>query len=171
MRSIDIRYSDKFPEPELSLVQRQVFSEIQQFSGELESVLLSEQAGTGNPPRGTFPVYRLGAYDGETLVGWTYGWMERNNCFYMANSGVLSSHRRRGIYTSLINAIREHALKEGAVCIYSRHCMVNNPVIIAKLRANFHISGLSTSAQLGTLVELTDAREAMLRKRVLPYVT
>ncbi|HEX8406609.1 MAG TPA: GNAT family N-acetyltransferase [Duganella sp.] len=175
MRSIDIRYKDKFPEPEFSSFQRLVFSDIQQFSSELESALLSERAGADHPPAEMFTVFRLGAYDGEDLVGWTYGWLERNNVFYMANSGVLPTHRRRGIYTSLLNAIREYALTQGVSTICSRHSVVNNPVIIAKLRAGFNVSGLSNSAQMGTLVELTlhlsTAREVMFRKRVLPFVT
>jgi GNAT superfamily N-acetyltransferase len=175
MRSIDIRYTDKFPEPEFSSIQRLVFSDIQQSSSELESVLLSEKTGADLASKEMSPIFRLGAYDGEKLVGWTYGWLERNNVFYMANSGVLPTHRRRGIYTSLLNAIREHALMQGASCICSRHSVINNPVIIAKLRAGFNVSGLSNSAQMGTLVELTlhlsNARQAMFQKRVLPYVT
>lgn len=47
--------------------------------------------------------------------------------------------------------------------------------IIAKLRAGFHISGLSQSARMGALVELTlhlgQRRQALYRARVLPYVT
>lgn len=175
MRSIEIRQTDAFPEPEFSAFQRRVFSDIQQISSDLASVLLAEQTGARPPLHGMSPVFRLGAYDGEELVGWTYGWMERNNVFYMANSGVLPAHRRRGIYTSLLDAIRKYALAQGASCICSRHSVVNNPVMIAKLRAGFHVSGLSHSAQMGTLVELTlhlsDAREALFRQRVLPYVT
>ena len=53
--------------------------------------------------------------------------------------------------------------------------VLNNAVIIAKLRAGYHISGLSQSAQMGTLVEMTlhfsDQRLALFRSRSLPYVT
>lgn len=175
MQSIEVRYTEKFPEPEFSSLQKLVFADVQQFSNELESVLRSEVTGTDLPTRGAFPIFRLGAYDGKELVGWTFGWLERNNVFYMANSGVVLTHRRRGIYTSLLNAVRAYALTQGVWRICSHHCVVNNPVIIAKLRAGFNVSGLSQSAQMGTLVELTlhlsNKREDMFRQRVLPYVT
>lgn len=175
MQSIDVRFTEKFPEPEFSSLQRLVFADIQHFSTELESVLHSERAGASLPTPAAFPVYRLGAYEGKDLVGWTFGWLERNSVFYMANSGVLPTHRRRGIYTSLLHSVREHALTQGAWRICSHHSVVNNPVIIAKLRAGFNVSGLSQSAQMGTLVELTlhlsNKRENMFRQRVLPYTT
>jgi len=175
MQSIDIRYTEKFPEPQFSFLQKIVFSDIQQFSSELESVLNSERTDSALPTREAFPKYRLGAYDGEMLVGWTFGWMERDNTFYIANSGILPAYRRRGIYTSLLNAVREHALAQGAWCIRSHHSVVNNPVIIAKLRAGFYVAGLSQSAQMGTLVELilhlSSKRGDMFRTRVLPYTT
>ena len=100
--------------------------------------------------------------------------MERGQVFYMANSGVIASHRRQGIYPSLLGAIRELASAEGAVALRSPHSVLNNPVLIAKLRAGFHGSGLSQSAQMGTLVELTlhlhEGRRRMYRDRALPYV-
>jgi hypothetical protein len=61
------------------------------------------------------------------------------------------------------------------VAIRSQHSVLNNPVIIAKLRAGFHVSGLSQSAQMGTLIELTmhlfEKRQGLFRIRSLPYVT
>ncbi|GGY37778.1 GNAT family N-acetyltransferase [Pseudoduganella albidiflava] len=174
MPSIEIRYTDKFPEPHFSSLQKVIFADIEQVSAELGSVLASERTDVDFPARGTVSICRLGAYDGQELVGWTYGWMDQDNAFYMANSGVMPAHRRRGVYTLLLQAVERHASAQGAWCIRSRHSVVNNPVIIAKLRAGFRISGLLQSAQMGTLVELTQhlsgQREAMFRKRVLPYV-
>ncbi|WBS05569.1 GNAT family N-acetyltransferase [Pseudoduganella sp. SL102] len=174
MPSIEIRYTDKFPEPHFSSLQKLIFADIEQVSAELGSVLASERTDVDFPARGTVSIYRLGAYDGDQLVGWTYGWMEHDNSLYMANSGVMPAHRRKGVYTSLLQAVQRHASTQGAWCIRSRHSVVNNPVIIAKLRVGFRISGLVQSAQMGTLVELTrhlsEQREAMFQKRVLPYV-
>ncbi|HEX5688175.1 MAG TPA: GNAT family N-acetyltransferase [Ideonella sp.] len=117
---------------------------------------------------------RMGAYDGDALVGWSSGWMERGKVFYMANSGVVATHRRRGLYSRLVTAVREHAASTGAVALRSQHSVANNPVIIAKLRAGFQISGVSMHAQMGTLVELTlhlsESRQALYRTRVLPFV-
>jgi GNAT superfamily N-acetyltransferase len=165
MQSIDIRHVERFPEPQFSSLQKLVFADIQ--------VISSVQTGPEYPTRAVLPAFRLGAYEGAELVGWTYGWLERNNAFYMANSGVVASHRRRGIYTLLLDAVREHARLEGAWGIRSLHSVLNNPVIIAKLRYGYHVSGLSQSAQLGTLVELTThlsiRHEDIFRQRVLPY--
>lgn len=174
MPTIDVRYTDTFPEPAFARLQKLVFADIEQTSAALAAVLEAERAPADAPPRSAFPLFRFGAYDGEELVGWTYGWMERSNACYMANSGVIPSHRRQGIYTALMDAVRAHAMAAGAWAIRSQHAVVNNAVIIAKLRAGFHVSGLSQSAHLGTLVELTlhlsGPRQAMFRQRVLPYV-
>jgi len=174
MSEIVIRTAEKFPEPDFSRLQRLVFENIQQPSQEFASALDHEaQAGPSAPPVQS-PMCRLGAYEGETLVGWSCGWMERGNIFYMATSGVVPSHRRQGIYTLLLAAVRELAASFGAVSLRSQHSVLNNPVIIAKLRAGFHICGLSQSAHMGTLVELTHhfhpKRHDLFRGRSLPYV-
>jgi GNAT superfamily N-acetyltransferase len=175
MNTIEIRHVEKFPEPEFSRMNRAVFVDIQQPSAELALALACEAAAATASKQIHAPMYRLGAYSGENIVGWTIGWMERGNVFYVANSGVLAAHRRKGIYSLLLSAIHECARANGAVAIRSQHSVLNNAVIIAKLRAGFHISGLSQSAQMGTLVEMTfhffDQRLELFRSRSLPYVT
>ena len=175
MNTIAIRAVAKFPEPEFSRLSRSVFVEVQQPSSGLASALAEEAVAQPTAKPAHAPMYRLGAYDGEELVGWSCGWLERGGVFYMANSGVISSRRRRGIYSSLLSAVHEYAVANGAVAVRSQHSVLNNPVIIAKLRRGFHISGLSQSAQMGTLVELTlhlfETRHALFRSRSLPYVT
>lgn len=175
MPSIDIRVTQKFPEPDFSRLQMLVFKDVQQVSDQLRAVLDDEAAHAPASPYKHPPMFRLGAYAGEELVGWSFGWMERGNVFYMANSGVVAHYRRRGVYSLLLDGIRKHAQSEGALALRSQHSVVNNPVIIAKLRAGFHISGLSQSAQMGTLVELSlhfsEKRRALNRSRMLPYVT
>ena len=174
MNSIDIRQSDRFSEPDFSRLQRIVFANVQQASTELKSVLHEEAANSSPTHQMQSPMFRVGAYEEDRLVGWSCGWMERGRVFYMANSGVIESHRRQGIYTALLDAVRKHALSEGAITLRSQHSVMNNPVVIAKLRAGFNVSGLSQSAQMGMLVELTQhlsqMRQAMYVKRVLPYV-
>lgn len=177
MPSVVIRPVEKFPEPEFRQLQNQVFSAIQEVSPALtavldaESQLLALHADSSKTSHS--PMRRLGAYDGEQLVGWTIGHMERGGFFYMANSGVLASRRRQGIYSSLLDAVRTLAVSEGAVGLRSQHSVLNNPVLITKLRHGFHISGISHSAQMGALVELTchfsASRHEMYRSRVIPY--
>ena len=174
MEAVEIRHTDKFPEPDFSRLQRVVFGDVQQFSMELEAILSEEAASTKAGKQAHSPMFRVGAYTGDELIGWSYGWIERGNIFYMANSGVISSFRRRGIYSSLLSAITDLAVSMGATTVRSQHSVLNNPVIIAKLRAGFNVSGLSQTAQMGTLVELTRylnlKRQELNRKRVLPYV-
>ncbi len=169
--------SGEFLEPEFSQLQRAVFASVQDESAELARMLDAERARVAQlphkpPPQP--PVIRFGAYANEQLVGWSYGWFERGNIFYMANSGVLAEHRRQGIYTMLINAVITNASMHGAMLIRSQHSVLNNAVIICKLKHGFRISGLSTSAQMGTLVELTlhisDERGALFESRVVPLV-
>jgi GNAT superfamily N-acetyltransferase len=169
----EIRPVDKFPEPGFSQLQRQVFADVQRESDELDALLRAEATAQAPAPAHP-PMVRLGAYIGDELVGWSNGWMERGRVFYMANSGVAAAHRRKGIYSALLAAVRDHALSEGALVLRSQHSVLNNPVIIAKLRFGFHISGLSQSAQMGTLVELShhlsQPRDEMFRSRAIPYV-
>ncbi|MBW8827967.1 MAG: GNAT family N-acetyltransferase [Burkholderiales bacterium] len=175
MNSIAILHVEKFPEPDFSRLSRAVFADVQQPSVELASTLAAEASASASGGLAHPPMYRLGAYSEEDLVGWSCGWMERGNVFYMANSGVVPSHRRKGVYSSLLSAIRDYASSNGAVTIRSQHSVLNNPVIIAKLQAGFHVSGLSQSAEMGTLVELTfhfsEKRHGLFRTRSLPYVT
>lgn len=170
---VEIRPAEKFPEPAFSQLQRQVFADVQRESDELDAMLLAEAAIEAPAPAQS-PMFRLGAYIGEELVGWSNGWMERGKVFYMANSGVAAAHRRKGVYTALLSAVRDHALSQGVVTLRSQHSVLNNAVIITKLRFGFHVSGLSQSAQMGTLVELSyhlsQPRQAMFRDRAIPFV-
>jgi GNAT superfamily N-acetyltransferase len=171
---VAIRHVDKFPEPHFLELRRLVFEDVEIASQEL-AMALAEEGPLRDATKIEHPsMFRLGAYLGEELIGWTSGWMERGNVLYAASSGVTKIHRRQGIYTKLALATQEYARSNGAVVIRSQHSVLNNPVIIAKLHLGFHISGLSQSAHLGTLVEMTlhlsEKRSALLRARAIPYV-
>ena len=175
MQAFEIRPAERFPEPAFSSLQRDVFADVQQPLDELGEILREERGAQPGTPHAFSPsMFRLGAYCGAELIGWSCGWLERGATFYMANSGVVAQFRRRGVYSALLDAVREHAVRQGAVVLRSHHSVINNAVIIAKLRRGFFISGLSQSAQMGTLVELvhhlTVARDALYRRRALPYV-
>jgi len=174
MQPVEIRLAEKFPEPSFSALKRQVYADILMPSAELTAVLREEAQQRQDANHAHSPMVRFGAYAGAELVGWTAGWMERGGIFYMANSGVVGGHRRQGLYTALLGAIREHAISLGAVILRSQHSVTNNAVIIAKLKNGFVIGGLSQSAEMGTLVELVchlgESRRRLFRQRVLPYV-
>lgn len=46
----------------------------------------------------------LAVYDqNDQMVGWSFGFQQDRYTFYMGNSGVLMEHRRKGIYSALLN--------------------------------------------------------------------
>jgi GNAT superfamily N-acetyltransferase len=165
----------KFPEPEFTNLQRAVFADIQHESVSLAEVLAFEQrAKVEGAEVPHSPMVRFGAYIDGQLVGWSCGWLERGNCFYMANSGVTPQHQRKGIYSALLAAVLAHAREQGAHVVRSRHSVLNNRVIVCKLKRGFHIAGLSCTDQMGSLVELvhhiSEPRFQLFRTRVIPHV-
>ena len=174
--SVDLREVEKFEEPAFRQLQREVFAGVQQESEQIERIesserLAREALGPLEPPSHV-RAYRIGAFVGEQLVGWSLGWPERGNAFYVANSGVLPAYRRHGIYSRLVEAVAAHCEAHGMVSVRSQHSVVNNEVIVCKLRRGFHISGLSASAKMGLMVELTRhlsvARGELFASRVIP---
>ncbi len=168
----------KYPEPWFTETFRTVFSDVQSESADLASMLVREQEWraqhSDSPPPGS-PMVRFGAFLGDEIVGWSCGWFERGSVYYMATSGVLSPHRRCGLYSELLEAVITHAYSYRVQVIRSNHSVLNNPIIISKLKRGFHITGLSTSAQMGTLVELSlhlsPSRGDLFASRVIPLVT
>lgn len=97
----------------------------------------------------------IGVFHKESFVGWTWGWQQTAEKFYMVNTGILKEHRGRGIYTALLPKILELTKTEGFQIVYGRHNMTNNAVIIPKLRAGFQITGFEVSDSYGSLVYLS----------------
>lgn len=153
MAPFEIRAVDRYPEPLFAQLQRVVFAGVQTVSPELAGVIAEEGQQPMAPTAIRPTVHRFGAYRSGELIGWSYGWIERGNMFYMANSGVAPEARRLGVYSALLEKIEEAAEALGVVLLRSQHSVLNNPIIIAKLKAGFHISGLHHSAQMGTLLE------------------
>lgn len=144
---------EKLPEPEFGGLAAEVFGDIQQESARLASVMESEKCDSARGQ--TAKTVRFAALQGETLVGWSIGWMEKGCVFYMAHSGVSRPFQHKGIYSSLLAHVLDYAVSQGAVALRSQHSVLNNRMIIYKLARGFYISGLSFDAQMGSLVELT----------------
>jgi ribosomal protein S18 acetylase RimI-like enzyme len=104
---------------------------------------------------GTPYTLHLGIFLKGELVGWSYGWQESAEKYYMCNTGILKEHRRKGIYTALLPEVLKILKAQGFQVAYSRHAATNNDVIIPKLRAGFVISGMEISDKFGTLVHLS----------------
>lgn len=102
------------------------------------------------------------------FVGWSWGFQQTSTTFYMCNSAILSKHRRKGLYTILMNEVVKRASDKGFLSIYSRHIITNNDIIIAKLKAGFKITTFELSERFGTMVHLTYFPQK-IRKDVLDF--
>ena len=155
MKPTILRPLESAPEHEISALQRAAFADYEQ-SALLAEVLASESAARSEQslPKVQSP-FGLAAFIGEVLVGWTQGYQEGASQFYMLNSGVARTERRKGVYSQLVEAVLAHAASRGYTSVRSRHTAANTAVIIAKLRLGFHVSGFEYSEVYGPLVQLT----------------
>jgi ribosomal protein S18 acetylase RimI-like enzyme len=175
MNDITLRVLEAFPEPAISALQREVFADFEP-STLLAEVLTSESAARAEELLVPGPsAFRVAAFRGDIIVGWTYGYREGKRQFHMLNSGVASAERRKGVYTQLVETVLAHAQAKGYVSVTSRHVAANAAVIIAKLRLGFQVSGFEYSEVYGPLVRLTylvgEARRNLYRVRAGPIRT
>ena len=94
------------------------------------------------------------ALEGEKVIGWIMGGFTAAGTFYMRNSAVVPDHRRKGIYTSMMENLAQFVAPRGVYVLESLHHPSNNEVIIAKLKHGFMIHGMEVDVQFGTLVKL-----------------
>ena len=110
----------------------------------------------------------LGLFHKENFVGWSWGFQESAETFYMCNSAVLPHYRKQGYYTQLMNAVVDIAVGEGFQRLYSRHTITNNAIIIPKLKRGFVITNFELNVAFGTLIHLTYFPKEIARK-ILDY--
>ncbi len=104
----------------------------------------------------------------DEFVGWSYGYQESGIEFYMCNSGILKAHRRKGLYTKMLEVCLDILVDKGFQLIYSRHNATNNSVIIPKLKAGFVISTMEVSDVFGVLIHLKYFTNR-IRRKVMNY--
>ena len=97
----------------------------------------------------------LGVFHKNKFVGWSWGFQYTSTTFYMCNSAVLPAHRRKGIYTYLMNEVVKGASDQGFMSIFSRHIITNNDILILKLKMGFKITNFELSERFGNLGHLT----------------
>jgi hypothetical protein len=85
----------------------------------------------------------LGLFHEERFVGWSWGHQRSATEFYMESSAVFVEHRRKGLYSALLQEIIRVTANEGFQVISSKHHQTNNAVIIPKLKSGFLITGIS----------------------------
>jgi ribosomal protein S18 acetylase RimI-like enzyme len=149
------RVIDQFPEPAFSVLAAEAFSDYET-SELLTDVLNTEAAGNSKSLNAADDgTLRIGAFRGDSLIGWTLARPQGEGHIHMINSGVAPAQRNQGVYSKLVQVVIEHAGSHGYVDIQSRHAASNNAVIVAKLKLGFFVSGFEYSEVYGPLVRLT----------------
>lgn len=170
MNGLDLRVMLTFPEPAYSALSREAFADYRP-SRLLAEVLSDEAAARERLVRPAPDSLRIGAFEDDRLVAWTYA-RPQGAQLHMINSGVASAFRRRGIYSRLVQMTVEHAHARGHFAVVSRHAANNNAVILAKLRLGFFVSGFEYSEVYGPLVQMTcltgERRRSLYRARAAP---
>ena len=163
---------EKADPAELAELQAAAFADYAQ-SKQLAEVVASESAAHFQAaPVQVQSAYGLVAVRDGALVGWSQGYREGTNQFYMLNSGVAIPERRKGVYSRLVSALLAHAEATGYTSVRSRHTAANSAVIVAKLKLGFQVSGFEYSEVYGPLVQLTylvgQARRELYESRAAP---
>jgi ribosomal protein S18 acetylase RimI-like enzyme len=149
MTEITLRTVDKFAEPEFTQLVDQLLHDpdrqevMQRLFGPMQAL----------PPSGAKQV-RVGAFDGERLVGWTHAFLAPGGLLYVSNSAVHPEYRRQGLYTRLVAAIEDEARALQCLRVESHHRAANAAVLIAKLKAGYVVTGTEFSTEMGLLVKL-----------------
>lgn len=111
----------------------------------------------------------LGLYSpNNEFVGFSFGFQESSETFYMAASAVLPEHRNQGLYSELVKHVLKRTTEEGFQTIYGTHCATNNAVIIPKLKLGFIFSKIELSDMFGTIMHLQYFVNP-LRRKVMDY--
>ncbi|MFZ9521402.1 MAG: GNAT family N-acetyltransferase [Silvanigrellaceae bacterium] len=154
--SLELKFVDESEfDQATSQLKKQVFRECLAVANHLlysEQELHQSEANTARFAK-LEAIYCLLMLNGK-CIGWHYGHQDGPTSYYMCNSAVLPEYRRQGCYSWLAQKVMEEVTRRGYLRIKSRHYPTNNPVIIAKLKLGFVVTGLQLSANFGTLLEL-----------------
>lgn len=116
----------------------------------------------------TFQLF-LGLFSpSNEFVGFSFGFQEGEETFYMAASAVRPDHRQKGLYTALVKYLIQRTTEEGFQKIYGTHCATNNAVLISKLKLGFIFSKVELSDMFGTILHLQYFTNP-LRRKVMDY--
>lgn len=146
-----------FIENGLMLNVREILSEIE---------LLKLEKLNSSRPRPFSLAYVL--YFNNQIAGWSYGYQDGRDTYYMQNSAILPEHQKKGLYSKLLKFKIEMLTQLGFQKIWSRHVMTNNSILIPKLKNGFVITGTELTDAFGVLVHLSYFTNP-LRKKILIF--
>ena len=87
-------------------------------------------------------------------IGFSLGKIVNEQTFFMEWSGILPNYQRLGLYTQFLEALISYLKAIGIERVTSNHMGNNRPVLIAKLKAGFIITGVTLDERHGMLVWL-----------------
>jgi GNAT superfamily N-acetyltransferase len=131
-----------------------------------QAMSLEEQTATARlrERMGTLFGLNMGLYHHQEFIGWSFGWQESAEKYYMVSTGILPQHQGKGIYSALLPRILETLQREGFQIVTSQHVATNNQILVPKLKAGFVITGLEVSDVFGVLVDLSYFFNPLRRK-------
>jgi hypothetical protein len=89
-----------------------------------------------------------------TVAAMFSGEQKTESLYRMWHSNVHPDHRRRGVYRMIVQGTIAYTRELGFDTIASEHSPGNNPILIAKLRAGFHVYGLELDGMVGPSIAL-----------------
>lgn len=143
--------------PMVKIPMKQIFNDNQMIL-DVASILTAEERAKAQELRSHFNFACktfFCVYYGEQLAGWSWGYQDSPDSFFMVNSAILPQYRGRNLYSRLLETMLAKVVPLGFQKIWSFHSLTNNPIIIAKLKRNFYITSIEISDAYGTLVRLT----------------
>jgi GNAT superfamily N-acetyltransferase len=88
-------------------------------------------------------------------IGFSSGCLRDAHTFFMEWSGILPAYQRQGVYSSYLARLLLYLKELGVERVISNHMGTNRPVLIAKLKAGFNITGITLDERWGMQVWLT----------------
>lgn len=91
----------------------------------------------------------------DKTIGWSWGYQDTSNSYYLANSAILPAFRRQGIYTQMLTTTMEKLVSQGFQKIWGRCFATNNEAIIPKLKFGFYLTGFELNDTFGTMAQFS----------------
>ncbi len=91
---------------------------------------------------------------GDEIVGWHGSRQSDWNILYMELTGIYPDHQGKGLYREMLKVVLEKAKEAGFAYVTSKHHVVNNAVLVPKLKAGFVIHSFEINQLYGLMVYL-----------------
>lgn len=87
-------------------------------------------------------------------IGWSNGEMLDAETYFMTWSGLLPAYQNRGLYQQFLQQLLPYLHEIGYERVTSKHMVNNRPVLAAKIKAGFHITGVELDERWGAQVSV-----------------